>query len=123
MNDKDMPDKLLSNYRLWGIAAISSFVIFIILLLLIVFLQEIRIISIFAVLLFGFIWIGTTSISRHSFILLKNYIGKEVSVIEFLSTQLVVFLFPLAYRKVKEEVEAYRKEKGVKQDLLETKFD
>ena len=61
-------------------------------------------------LLCGFLWVGTTSISRHSFILLKRYIGKEgeISILEFMSTQLVVFLFPFAYRKVKREVELYK---------------
>ncbi|MEW6108752.1 MAG: hypothetical protein AB1632_06245 [Nitrospirota bacterium] len=66
---------------------------------------------IFIALMAGFLWIGTTSIYRHSFILLKRYIGREVSMLEFMSTQFVVFLFPFAYRKLKREVGLYREKK------------
>ncbi|MBI5203398.1 MAG: hypothetical protein HZA11_00605 [Nitrospirae bacterium] len=112
MSGKDtLVDKLLANYRFWSLAAIGSFIILVSLFLAAVFIQRINFLMLVMVLLFGFLWIGATSISRHSFVLLKRYIGREgeISILEFLSTQLVVFLFPFAYRKVKKEAELYRK--------------
>ncbi|KAF0146023.1 MAG: hypothetical protein FD156_391 [Nitrospirae bacterium] len=112
MSGKDnILDKLLSNYCFWSLAAIGSFIILVSLFLAAVFIQRINFLMLVMVLLFGFLWIGATSISRHSFVLLKRYIGREgeISILEFLSTQLVVFLFPFAYRKVKKEAELYRK--------------
>lgn len=112
MSGKDtLLDKLLANYCFWSLAAIGSFIILVSLFLVAVFMQAINFSILLMVLLFGFLWIGATSISRHSFVLLKRYIGREgeISILEFLSTQLVVFLFPFAYRKVKKEAELYRK--------------
>jgi len=112
MSGKDtLLDKLLANYCFWSLAAIGSFSILVSLFLLALFMQAINFSILLMVLLFGFLWIGATSISRHSFVLLKRYIGREgeISILEFLSTQLVVFLFPFAYRKVKKEAELYRK--------------
>lgn len=62
----------------------------------------------YVVLLSGFLWIGSTSFSRHALVVLKRYIGREMSMIEFFSTQFVAVLFPLAYRKVRNEVKAFR---------------
>jgi hypothetical protein len=59
-------------------------------------------------LLSGFLWIGATSVSRHVFVMLKKYIGKETSVLEFLSTQFIVLLFPFLYFKLKREVRAHQ---------------
>jgi hypothetical protein len=64
-------------------------------------------------LLTGFLWIGVTSISRHVFVLLKRYIGKDITVLEFLLTQFIVLLFPLYYMKLRKEVLSYS-EKEVK---------
>lgn len=108
MEKETILDRLFINYRLWGIAAICSFLLFMLLLSFAVFFEGANIVVVFIVLLFGFLWIGATSLYRHSFILLKRYIGKEVSILEFLSTQLVVFLFPFTYGKVKKEVDLYR---------------
>jgi hypothetical protein len=39
--------------------------------------------------------------------MLKRYIGKEISVLEFLSTQFVVLLLPVLYLKLRKEVRTY----------------
>lgn len=108
--EKGHLDELLAHYRLWSLAAIGAFIVFIILFSVFIFLQSAQFWLLLMVLLSGVLWIGTTSLSRHSFILLKRYIGREleISIPEFLSTQLVVFLFPFAYRKVKKEIDLYR---------------
>ncbi len=106
---KDVLDRLLAMYRFWGITATVAFAVFIFLLAVVYRAEKLNVVMLFLSLLSGFLWIGATSMSRHSFVLLKNYIGCRVTVVEFLSTQLVVFLFPFAYRKVKGEAEEFRR--------------
>lgn len=108
MRSDDTLDKLLSNYRVWGIGAMCFFMISISLLMFLVLFPSAPLEILYFVLLSGFLWIGSTSFSRHALVLLKRYIGGELSVVEFLSTQFVAVLFPLAYRKVKNEVKVFR---------------
>lgn len=108
---KSTVDRLLSGYLLWGIISISSFIAFVALLLLTLVLEKTDMIFYFVMLLTGFLWIGVTSISRHVFVLLKRYIGKDISVLEFLSTQFIVLLLPFLYMKLKKEVRIYKGKK------------
>lgn len=110
MEAEKVLDKLLATYRLWSFAAIGSFIILVLLFITATLTPKINFLMLLGILLSGFLWIGTTSISRHSFVLLKRYIGREaeISILEFMSTQLVVFLFPFAYKKVRKEVDLYR---------------
>ncbi len=109
MSQDNNIDVLLTNYRLWGLAAIGSFVVFALLLTFVITAHGLHFIWLLMILMSGFLWIGTTAICRHSLVLLKSYIRKDIGIPEFLSTQLVVFLFPFTYRKVKREVDAYLK--------------
>ncbi len=105
-------DRLLSAFLFWGLAATFLFFSFIALLIVVARGEgPVNMPLLFIDLLCGFAWIGTTSVSRHVLILLKGYMGKRVSPVEFLSTQFVVILFPFAYRKVKNEAEMFRKRK------------
>jgi hypothetical protein len=61
-----------------------------------------------AVFFAGLLWIGSTSFSRHAFILLRRYLGMEVSLAEFLSTQLVCLFFPFLYLRVRREADRHR---------------
>jgi hypothetical protein len=56
----------------------------------------------------GFLWIGMTSLCRHALVNLKYQTGNKVSLVEFLLTQLVVFLFPIHYARLKREVALYK---------------
>jgi hypothetical protein len=56
----------------------------------------------------GLFWIGSTSFFRHAFILLRRYLGSEVSPIEFLSTQFVCVFFPFLYVRVRREADRHR---------------
>lgn len=105
-------DGLLSQYRLWGIIAMGAFTMLVIFLLLALFLRDAGIFSIFLVLVFGFLWIGATSICRHLFIRIKDLIGKKVGMREFLSTQLIIFLFPFVYKRLRSEIEEYSRHSG-----------
>ena len=72
----------------------------------------------YVVLLCGFLWIGSTSLSRHALVVLKRHIGREIGMVEFLSTQFVAILFPVAYRKVRGEVRAFvEKQRAQEKDL------
>lgn len=88
----------------------GAFTMLVIFLLLVLFVRDEGILSIFIVLVFGFLWIGATSICRHLFITIKDRIGKKVGILEFLSTQLIIFLFPFAYKQLKTEIEDYSKQ-------------
>lgn len=110
MSADDTARTLLSHYCLWGIAAVCCFSISIALLVVLAFVPGVSVKVLYIALLCGFLWIGSTSFSRHSLIVLKRYIGRELGMAEFLSTQFVAILFPLAYRKVKREVEAFVEE-------------
>jgi uncharacterized membrane protein len=103
---------LLSSYLLWGGLSVIVFIVFIALLLFLVKYERADMLHYFIALLFGFLWIGVTSISRHAFILLKKFIGSKISIPEFLSTQFVVLLFPLLYIRLKREVCEYEEKKN-----------
>ncbi len=98
---------LLSLYRLWGMTAIASFAAFIFLIVRILSMELTPFYIFVLLLISGFAWIGATVMSRHTLILLKQYIRKRVGMVEFLSTQFVVLLFPFAYIKVKKESEKF----------------
>ena len=115
---KSNADRLLSSYLLWGIISISSFIAFVVLLLVTLLLEKTDMLLYFIMLLTGFLWIGVTSVSRHVFVLLKRYIGKDISILEFLSTQFIVLLFPFLYLKLRKEIRIY-KEKKEKTDTAE----
>jgi len=107
MMKKDTTDRLLSAYLLWGMVSVFLFIVFVLLLLVAVAQETTDMVLYFIMLLSGFLWIGATSVSRHVFVMLKRYIGKEISVLEFLSTQFIVMLFPVLYIKLRKEVQAY----------------
>lgn len=111
-------DRLLSSYLLWGMVSVSVFIVFVVVLLFAVMLEQTYIFLYFIMLLTGFLWIGVTSISRHVFVLLKRYIGKDITFLEFLLTQFIVLLFPFFYMKLRKEVLIY-KGKEVKADNSE----
>jgi len=98
-------ERLLAGYQLWGMVSVSVFIVFVVLLSFAVVQEKTDMVLYFIVLLSGFLWIGATSISRHVFVMLKRYIGKEVSVPEFLSTQFIALLFPFLYLKLRKEVQ------------------
>lgn len=108
--DKATLGALMNRYRLWGIVAMGAFVMLVTGVFLSFYSESVRTGIIFFVLLLGFLWIGATSICRHLYVTIKDRIGKKVGVIEFLSTQLIVFLFPFVYKKLKREVDEYRQE-------------
>jgi hypothetical protein len=110
-------EKMLFHYRFWGMAAVGFFMISVSLLLVLVFVPGVPVEVLYIVLLCGFLWLGSTSFSRHALVILKRHIGRELGVPEFLSTQFVAVLFPLAYKKVKNEVKAFKeKHEGQKMD-------
>ena len=104
----DNADRLLSRYLFWGIASVSVFIVFIVILLVAMIFEETGTGIYFVLLLAGFLWIGFTSVSRHIYVMLKRLLGKEISVMEFLATQLVVLLLPFFYHKLSKEVRLYR---------------
>ena len=118
---KTNADRLLSSYLLWGMVSVSVFIVFVLLLSLAVVQEKTDMLLYFIMLLSGFLWIGTTSISRHIFVMLKRYIGKEVTILEFLSTQLIVLLFPFFYLKLRKEVQAYLEKEMKADECKETK--
>lgn len=106
---KTYAERLLSGYLFCGILSVLVFILFIILLTYAIQMKQPYIFLYFILLLTGFLWIGVTAISRHVFVMLKKYIGKEISVLEFLSTQFIVLLLPFLYRKLRKEVLIYNK--------------
>jgi hypothetical protein len=97
-------ERLLAVYRFWGLATVAFFALFILSMVTAVTSTGLNHIMIAVPLLFGFLWIGTTSLSRHSLILLKQCIGRKVGLLEFVSTQFVFILFPFTYKELKKEV-------------------
>jgi len=97
-------EQLLAEYRLWGAAAVLSFVVFLLSICLFYHAELGGIVPLFGILLTGFLWIGATSLSRHSLIRLKQYMGIKVGVVEFISSQMVMVFFPFYYFRLKKEV-------------------
>lgn len=110
--------RLLSSYVMWGVISVCAFLGFVALLSVAIVLEQEGMLIYFIMLFTGFLWIGGTAISRHVFVLLKRYIGKDISILEFLSTQFIALLFPFLYIKLKKEVLIYS-EKEVKADTTE----
>lgn len=101
-------ERLLSAYRLWGLAAVLFFAMFLVSALTALSFPRLNFLILSLTLCFGFLWIGTTSVSRHYLVQLKQYIGKKIGLLEFVSTQFVFALFPLIYRQLKKEVTLYQ---------------
>ncbi len=101
-------ERLLSAYRLWGLAAVLFFVMFLLSLFTVMSLPGPNLFMFGLPLCIGFLWIGSTSLSRHCLVQLKQYIGKEVGLFEFVLTQFVFALFPLIYGTLKKEVASYK---------------
>jgi len=118
---KETTGRLLSGYMLWGLVSVAAFTVFILLLLLAAVQEKTDMVLYFIVLLTGFLWIGATSVSRHIFVMLKSYIGREIGVPEFLSTQFIVLLFPFLYMKLRKEVRDYLAKEMKAADGEETK--
>ncbi len=97
-------ERLLSAYRLWGLAAVLFFVMFLTSVFTVMSIPGSNLLMFSLPLCFGFLWIGTTSLSRHCLVQLKQCMGKKVSLFEFVLTQFVFALFPLIYRELKKEV-------------------
>lgn len=102
-------EELLSLYRFSGAAAMVSFALFVSLLASVMHRPEVSYELLGMSLLAGFLWIGSTSLCRHSLIQIKDSVGQRVGMLEFLSTQFIFILFPYAYRKLKKEVNRYAK--------------
>jgi len=104
---------LLSSYLLWGTLSVAVFIVFIVLLFLLVKYERTGMAHYFIALLFGFLWIGVTSVTRHVFVLLKKFTGNKISTLEFLSTQFIVLLFPFFYMRLRKEVREYEKKERI----------
>lgn len=110
MAKDDTLERSLSHYRRWGVAAMCFFMISVALLLILAFVPGVPVKILYVALLCGFLWIGATSFSRHALVVLKQSMGRKLGIAEFLSTQFVALLFPLAYKRVRDEVKAFRKQ-------------
>ena len=111
MKTTETPEELLTDYLVWGLAAAGSFILLLLLLSLYLFAGEIHSALLPAGLVSGFLWLGATSMSRHSLVNLKRCVGRKLGMPEFLLTQLNCFLFPFSYRKVKKEVAQYLRDR------------
>jgi hypothetical protein len=100
-------ERLLSSYRFWGLSAVGFFGLFLMSMLTVALSTGLNRFMVVMPLFPGFLWIGTTSLSRHSLVRLKQYMGKEVGLFEFVSTQFVFILFPYTYRELKKEVSSH----------------
>jgi hypothetical protein len=108
---------LLTLYLFSGVAAMVSFIACAALLLTALRHAEASYVLLGMSLLAGFLWIGSTSVCRHSLLLLKDEVGLRVEMREFLATQFVFFLFPFAYRKIKKEIRHYGERSRAKKFL------
>ena len=101
-------DKMLVQYRLCAFMAIFSFILFIFLMIVGIRSESAHPFIPFAIYLSAMFWIGMTALCRHSYVVLKTAMGKRIGIGEFLSTNLVVILFPFVYRKIKKELELFK---------------
>ena len=91
-----------------GLIAISAFLLFVFLVTSFLAADQAGLLYLFCILMSGFLWIGATSLSRHSLVRLKEFIGKKVGIFEFISTQLVFLLFPFQYVRLRKEVAEFK---------------
>lgn len=108
MIHSESPEWLLRRFALWGGTALIAFLALLFFLACAVFEERARL-SLYALVLFsGFLWIGSTALSRHAFVLTKRSIGKEAGFLEFVATQFIVILLPFAYMRMRNEIRDYR---------------
>lgn len=86
----------------------SAFFLFVFLVTSYLAAEQAGLMYLFGILMSGFLSIGMTALSRHTLITLKHFIGNKVGMLEFISTQLVVFLFPFHYVRLKREVAEFK---------------
>lgn len=103
-------------YSFWGVAAVSVFLLFIFLVAFSLAAEQAGLLYLFGILVSGFLGIGATSLSRHALIRLKQFTGNKIGILEFISTQLVVFLFPFHYVRLKREVSEFKEKVGERKD-------
>jgi hypothetical protein len=103
---------MLAQYRRRALLSIFSFVFSAVLMIMGFRAESTPPIVLFAIFLSAACWIGTTALCRHSYVVLKTAMWKRIGLWEFLSTNLVVVLFPLVYRKLKKEVLLFKAEKN-----------
>lgn len=108
-NISDMTDRLLSAYRFWGLASVTTFLLFSALLAIYYMLKFNHILFLLMVLLSGFLFIGMTSLCRHALVRLKQHIGVKVGIVEFILTQFVFIMFPFNYARLRREAEGCKK--------------
>ena len=106
-SDKTL-DKLLAQYRLRALIVIFSFVLSAFLMITGIRMESTHPLSFFTIFLSAAFWIGMTALCRHSYVMLKTAMGKRIGLLEFLSTNLVVLIFPVVYRKLKNEVTSFK---------------
>jgi hypothetical protein len=103
-------DRMLAQYRRRALITIFSFVLSAVLMILGFRAESTHPLILFAIFLSAAFWIGMTALCRHSYVILKTAMWKRIGLLEFLSTNLVVVLFPLVYSKLKKEVSFFKAE-------------
>ncbi|MHB8881713.1 MAG: hypothetical protein ACYC69_09455 [Thermodesulfovibrionales bacterium] len=101
-------DALLAHSLRAGVGAVVAFLLFILLSAIVYLRSDAGLSSLLSMLFAGFLWIGATSLYRHIYVSLKNCMGNRTGVLEFLSTQLVFFLLPYHYARLRKEVALFK---------------
>ena len=101
-------DKMLAHYRLLALLTIFSFLFSAFIMITGMRAESTHPLIFFAIFLSAAFWIGMTALCRHSYVVLKTAMGKQIGLLEFLSTNLVVLIFPLVYGKLKKEVASFK---------------
>jgi hypothetical protein len=106
-SDKTL-DRMLAQYRRRALITIFSFAFSALLLIMGIRAESTHPLIFFVIFLSAAFWIGMTALCRHSYVVLKTAMWKRIGLLEFLSTNLVVVLFPLVYRNLKKEVASFK---------------
>ncbi|TAN43169.1 MAG: hypothetical protein EPN25_01610 [Nitrospirae bacterium] len=106
--ETDPIDALLAHSLRVGLGAVVSFFLFILISFIVYLRLDAGLFSLLPMLFAGFLWIGATSLYRHTYVSLKNSMGNKTGVIEFLSTQLVFCLLPYHYVRLRKEVALFK---------------
>jgi hypothetical protein len=101
-------DKMLAHYRLLALLTIFAFVFSAFIMITGIRAEGTHPLFLFAIFLSAASWIGMTALCRHSYVVLKTAMGKRIGLLEFLSTNLVVLIFPAVYGKLKKEVASFK---------------
>ena len=102
---RTLAEVCLRHYLIVGVASFLMFPVLVVVLWLNVMKPGLDMPLLFGLLLVGYAWLGATVMGRHCYVRAATALGCDVTVWEFLATQLSFPCFPFLYWRLQKRME------------------